>query len=360
MRADNVFKAARRVEFGILAGHDLEAALGELSEAVGADGAVIVAEGDRPSAVTSASIREGVAEYVRGDCPPDPRESRVVVGASAGFAVDFDHFTSDELASDPFYQEFLRRHGVAWHAAAWLGETPSDRADICLSIKRSPQAGPFEADEIALLDRVLEPLRAAMALRPAVWLAQTRLIGSHLEGFSGAAVWFDERYRAVSRTENFNIIACGALLIAGPRLLAGKSEQQPALDRALSAVSRQGRASRLVLEARDGGRVMVEFRPLGESSSVLFPGVRAVALLRPLQHRSEPEPSLIALLQQAFGLTGAEARLAAFMVCGWPVAEVAERLAIGRGTARNHLKAIYLKTGTSGQAELVALLSNLR
>jgi DNA-binding CsgD family transcriptional regulator len=37
----------------------------------------------------------------------------------------------------------------------------------------------------------------------------------------------------------------------------------------------------------------------------------------------------------------------------------AEELKIARGTARNHLKAVFAKTATHRQGELVALLSRL-
>jgi DNA-binding CsgD family transcriptional regulator len=57
-----------------------------------------------------------------------------------------------------------------------------------------------------------------------------------------------------------------------------------------------------------------------------------------------------------FGLTPAEIRLAAYVVHGGTVASYAKQHAVSRNTARNQLQAIYGKTGTHRQAELVALL----
>ena len=57
-----------------------------------------------------------------------------------------------------------------------------------------------------------------------------------------------------------------------------------------------------------------------------------------------------------FRLTPAEARLAARLACGESLEEASERLAVSLGTARNQLKAIFTKTETNRQAELVALL----
>jgi len=57
-----------------------------------------------------------------------------------------------------------------------------------------------------------------------------------------------------------------------------------------------------------------------------------------------------------FGLTPAEIRLAAYVVHGGTIAGYAKQHAVSRNTARNQLQAIYCKTGTHRQAELVALL----
>jgi DNA-binding CsgD family transcriptional regulator len=64
-------------------------------------------------------------------------------------------------------------------------------------------------------------------------------------------------------------------------------------------------------------------------------------------------------LARVFGLTGAESRLAARLANGSTLNEVAEELGIARETARNQLKAVFAKTGTHRQSELVALLMKL-
>ena len=66
------------------------------------------------------------------------------------------------------------------------------------------------------------------------------------------------------------------------------------------------------------------------------------------------------LLQQTFGLTVAEARLAALVGAGESIASAAEQLSISSETARSQLKAIFAKTDIHRQADLVALLSRLQ
>jgi DNA-binding NarL/FixJ family response regulator len=65
------------------------------------------------------------------------------------------------------------------------------------------------------------------------------------------------------------------------------------------------------------------------------------------------------LLRRLFDLTPAEARLAQALTCGDSLEEVAERLNVKMTTARTQLAAIFAKTHTSRQAQLVAILSRL-
>ena len=58
-------------------------------------------------------------------------------------------------------------------------------------------------------------------------------------------------------------------------------------------------------------------------------------------------------------MTGAEAKLASPLVSGMALQEIAPQLGIARETARNQLKAVFAKTETHRQGELVALLSTL-
>ena len=62
----------------------------------------------------------------------------------------------------------------------------------------------------------------------------------------------------------------------------------------------------------------------------------------------------------AFGLTVAEAKLAAKLASGSGIVGAAASLGVSRETARTQLKAVFAKTNTRRQAELAALVSRLR
>jgi DNA-binding CsgD family transcriptional regulator len=71
-----------------------------------------------------------------------------------------------------------------------------------------------------------------------------------------------------------------------------------------------------------------------------------------------PEPS-DAILQQVFGLTKSEARVASKLVCGDTLQEIARSGGTSVGTVRSQAKSLFAKTRTNRQADLVALLTRL-
>jgi DNA-binding CsgD family transcriptional regulator len=68
-----------------------------------------------------------------------------------------------------------------------------------------------------------------------------------------------------------------------------------------------------------------------------------------------PEPSHD-ILEQVFGLTKSEARVASRLMCGESPHTIAEATGVAVGTVRAQMKSVFAKTQTHRQAELVGLL----
>ena len=101
-------------------------------------------------------------------------------------------------------------------------------------------------------------------------------------------------------------------------------------------------------------RPLIGYRmPLDETAD---PQVRAMMVLVDLDE--SPRPSIVAL-RRSFGLTRAEATLAAQLGMGKSMQEIARAQKITIDTARAHLKTVLAKTRTHRQAELVALVNRL-
>lgn len=65
------------------------------------------------------------------------------------------------------------------------------------------------------------------------------------------------------------------------------------------------------------------------------------------------------LLRTAFGLTAAQARLAALIAVGHSPARCANELGVKTSTVRSHLAALYQKTGVAGRPGLVRIVLSI-
>jgi DNA-binding CsgD family transcriptional regulator len=134
----------------------------------------------------------------------------------------------------------------------------------------------------------------------------------------------------------------------GGRLAAALPADAACLAEALA------QATRLQASApvRLGGRP----RPLSLGCAVPLGEGEAALVLAALDEEGGPAAAMAAAW---FGLTPTEARLAGLLARGKDLQNAGEQLRISLGTARTHLKSIFLKTGASRQSELVRLLNLL-
>ncbi|QTH21103.1 LuxR family transcriptional regulator [Rhizorhabdus wittichii] len=113
----------------------------------------------------------------------------------------------------------------------------------------------------------------------------------------------------------------------------------------------------LVDPAGDDAPIAVAVRPIRPAMPV-WTSDRDLLLLR-VRDPSRRSRFDAAALRGPLPLTSAEAAVTAAMANGETLREAASRLGITYNTARAHLRAIFAKTGTTRQAELLALVQTL-
>lgn len=342
-----------------LAPEEWPRALDAVAEALGASGATLVlGRACETSVAVSESIAPIVRDYFERREVGDSRETRVNPRLTQGFRYDLDDYTSDEIARDPYYQDFLARYGYGFHAVALLadGDDP-----LVLSLKRPARSGHYDGAELADLQRVLPELRSAARIASAAWRAS---FSGQLDAFARigwGAVLIDRHGKVAGM--NAAVTLGDAVDVVGGELTALLAADRVELARAIHAAiaadtTESGAAGATVPIRRLGaGRpVIAEVLPVtGARRSLLAPAV-AIVLLRDLARALVPP---VDLLRRTFSLTPREAELAVQLARGVTLQEAASTLAISREHARQRLRVIFAKTGTARQADLVVLLGKL-
>jgi DNA-binding CsgD family transcriptional regulator len=113
-----------------------------------------------------------------------------------------------------------------------------------------------------------------------------------------------------------------------------------------------------VIIARHGTPwLLIEAMPVTSASNDIFEGCRALLVVSDLTRPSITDAALLSLV---FGLTSAEARLAAAICEGQDLNGAAATFGVSRQTLRSQLKTVFAKTGSRRQAELVARAAQIR
>jgi DNA-binding CsgD family transcriptional regulator len=359
LRVDRIKAAVDDVMAAALLGDGWEQALAGLSYACGAHGAVLMRNRAHHmlAAITTEEVAEGVRVFAAGHTPPNSRYSRVRHDR-AGFRIDHDDYTDEELAHDPFYQEFLRPVGFFWHANVALTLGCDELVE--LSLKRRLEAGPYQRADAASLDAVVPDLLVAARLAKYTLDAEARGMARLLQQRGAPVLELDAWGRVLSRDAAPEDPAC-PLHVIERRLVACDPAVQPTLDHAVARVLAVSGANALVpLTAPLGGRHFLQLLPVPGRARDIFLSAAALAVVI---DGGEPPPRIrldAATVAHAFALTEREAAVTCLLAEGATLADVARHLGVQIGTVRVHLRSVFAKTGTNRQAELVALLGRLR
>jgi DNA-binding CsgD family transcriptional regulator len=329
------------------------------AEAAGARDAVLMRNEARKTvaAVVSPEAAGGAADVLAGRAPPNSRYQRVGIHYS-GFRIDQDDYAVEELARDPYYQEFLRPKGVFWHANTILALGADEYVE--LSLKRRIEFGPYQPEDRVLLNSVLPELHAVARIAKGVLDAEARGMSWLLGRRGGAIIELDSHGRVMpGQAAGEGNPACPVRILRH-RLVTDDRTAQLAIDRAIAnAVADPGRLGVAALTNLEGRRYLLQVHPVPGRARDVFASATALALL--IERDREPaslRPD-VTWLRNAYGLTDRECHVVALLAEGLDLEAIAARLGIRCSTARSYLKDALQKTGASRQAELVALVARI-
>jgi DNA-binding CsgD family transcriptional regulator len=329
--------------------------------ATGSTGSVLLpVQGHLPTVPVSQSVTELLDTYLQqGWHERDERYRGIPIMRQRGVTCDLDFVHPDEVARSSYYQEFLAPLGLRW----FVGVRVAAGDDLwCLAIQRSAAQGLPSRQELNALGALSSSLSSAAAVANALRFSRAQGALRAFEISGSAVVMIDRHGQTLLLNQAAErIIHSGDLKISGNRIVCQDRAATASLDRALHAlIWRREDPSLLppvVLPRREGRPILAYLSRLPTHAMDAFDPCQAVVVLVDLEARiGLVERDLV----QIFKLTSAEARLAARLRSGETIEQAASDLGISYETSRNHLKAIFRKTGISRQSRLVALLAQLR
>lgn len=265
--------------------------------------------------------------------------------------------TDEDFIAADSYELWNRPMNMFYFVSSKVFATEDEIALLHLGRKRSD--GDFGAEDVARLAVLAPHVRRAVQMQRRLALAEAA--HASLDGLAWAIAFVDAEGRLLSCNA-----AAEALLAAGDglalrrgRLVAVAPRETGALRAAIrqAALAVAGAAAPpavLALPRPSLKRALeVLVAPLrGEAARPGQPPTVAVFVSDP-ERRAKPAAEV---LRGLYGLSRAEAALAAALVEGHGLGAAADRLGISQATAKTQLQAVFAKTDTSRQAQLVHLL----
>jgi DNA-binding CsgD family transcriptional regulator len=304
------------------------------------------------------SMEEYAAYYWRHDKWAN-RASQL--GMSRVFASK-DLIADEEMERSEWYQDWARKLDFFYVIGTVF---PVGEDEVCsFGIHRQRSRGTYQEHDKRPVAEFLPHLRRALQLRqrlarPAIErhaaldaLERTG-IATLVVGREGEVIYANSQAEELLRAGDSVRVFGGRLAAAG----RSNSEKLSLLihEAVCTASDQRGNAPGGSVAIQRGERLpltilVAPFRPAQNGLGWSAPA--AILFIR------DPEQVSLAsaTIQDLFGLTSAEASVASALATGKSIEKIAASSAVSRNTVRTHLKNVLAKTGTSRQAELVALL----
>jgi DNA-binding CsgD family transcriptional regulator len=343
-------------------------ALKELGELTGSQAATFwVLDGsEQPRLPTFTYINLDpafVQDYLDHVTHLDPTVQYLVAHPKQAIVHDGLVITEREKDRHPYYDWHGRFSDTRFRIVGQVCPAPAVHAGVALH--RTRKAGRYESQDLERFAALYHHLERALAIGfrlgslGAIQLCSGELVDRH----PAAVLLIVEPRRIVyanRSAETFRSYGVGIrLCAAGVTLLCRQDNDklQRLIARALSPVVSSGDPPGGVMQAqRPSGRrpYTLIVAPVSGQYPALSTLRPAVCLMISDPHSQRPLPNHI--LRASFGLTEAEARLAALLAAGEDLRAAAAKLGITYGTARARLAEIFQKTETRRQGELIKLL----
>ncbi len=268
-----------------------------------------------------------------------------------------------DVRGTEYYEDFWHPQGFDDTLTAYTFSGAERCGGVTVTRRRGAPA--FSAEDLSLFSALVEHLQQVQHLREQLdrFESSSQVLLEILERVPQGIVVLDPRGRvlalnrgaqALLRGDSPLHLVAGEIQLRAPREAAAFARLvSGAIRTALGQGSEPGGSLRVHVDPEQQPLWLV-VTPLPVSPSLFGLGTPAVLVFL---SRLGAGPTLeLPRVQQLFGVTTAEARIAIGIARGLTVPEISRSFKITANTVRTHLKRVYEKTGTQNQAALASLL----
>jgi DNA-binding CsgD family transcriptional regulator len=281
--------------------------------------------------------------------------ARLFAQRHAGFLIDVEYFTPEELNSEPIYRDVWRPQGVGWGMATAIPIPTGENVTFVLS--RPMECGPFERVSANRLDELRPHLARSVLISARLQLERARVAGEALAALGVPALVFNETGKVVSANPLIEAMTGYIRWRAYDRVCLTDKVADRLLRDAIYSIDSENGLSVRSFPVRDADATMVaHVIPIRLSARDIFLRCAAVLTITPV---TAPQAPPVELVQSLFDLTPAEARVARSLALGKTVEDIASDGGVSMSTVRTHVRRVLEKTGCNRQVEVVTLLTGI-
>lgn len=334
-------------------------ALEMAASCTGSFGAILLpVVGAMPVVWATQSMEKSAETYLQGGWPErDERYRATGKFLREGVATDDDCMPREDRRKSAFYMDFLASCNLSEFAGVRVGR----RERVWnMSLQRTPAQGPYTPNEIACLSQLADTLDSIVEISHSLDLARGDAALDAFDFTQQPAALLDRAGKVVRLNAAAEYLFQSELQITGCQIRCRDPQANQRLTEAIKEVLWNPliftvRPVTLPKDLTGGTIVAYPMRLPGLTDSPLS-AFHAIMVFVDTDAANSPS---IMTLQDAFGLTPAEARVAAALVLGNDLMSYSEHKNLSKETVRNQLKSIFAKTGTNRQAELALVLRKL-
>jgi DNA-binding CsgD family transcriptional regulator len=262
-----------------------------------------------------------------------------------------DLFAEDEMDRYDFLQKFLKPEGLYWCAGTVI-RGPFESTTL-FTVNRPYNDGPLGNEEVAHLTRLRPELARASLVSARLQFERVRSTVDTLQALGLPAAAISPKGRLTLANSSFQDLI--------PLTFQDRAHRLQMIDREADSLLRKfvekgpGKGVSIPLKAAlDRGPMLIHVLPIVGNSHDLFMMASWAMVIVPI---SAPRDAQTSILEGLFDLTPGEARVARALAAGQEVEAAALNFGVSAATVRSQLKAIFAKTGTRRQSDLMAILT---